>query len=109
MTEFNLKPGWYIATDQDGTTQCCIWRASGEWHCADWDYTIGMPPGWVIGPRIEDLLRDAARYRWLLKQTVISGTELYDLYAACNWEPAEGQIDALIDAEITREAGETKP
>ncbi len=52
----------------------------------------------------EDQLRDAARYRWLLKQTVISGTELYDLYAACNWEPAEGQIGALIDAEIAREA-----
>ena len=109
MTDANPKPGWYVATDQDGITQC-IWRASsGEWHCAAWGYPVDLPPGWTLGPRIEDLLRDAARYRWLLKQTAISGTELYDLYAACNWEPAEGQIDALIEAEIAREDGETKP
>ena len=108
MTDANPKPGWYAVFHKSRLVHC-IERTDRGWFVhdgfvEDWPYNT-----WTLGPRIEDLLRDAARYRWLLKQTAISGTELYDLYAACNWEPAEGQIDALIDAEIAREAGEAKP
>lgn len=51
-----------------------------------------------------DLLRDAARYRWIVGNGV---GRLDDLYDTCNWKPAPGQIDALVDAEIAREKAES--
>lgn len=46
--------------------------------------------GWTLGPRIDDLLLDAARYRWLRDRGANGNAD---------------EVEALIDAEIAREKG----
>lgn len=88
----NPRQRWAILFIED----TCIGPATSAAHTTRTE----LPPE-QIGPAISDLMRDAARYRWIIGNGV---GRLDDLYDACNWEPVHGQIDGLIDAEITREA-----
>ena len=76
---------------------------SGNWALPG-GHSAVLPACWTLGPRIDDLLRDAARYRWL-KETYYDETfaGLYD-------SPVDGgvnseQFDADIDAEVALEKG----
>jgi hypothetical protein len=91
-----LEPGWY-SVFHDGRLVKCIERTDLGWFIdddlvEDWPYIT-----WTRGPRVEDLLRDAARYGICRRQ-----------YA---WtDGSEGRsFDEWCDAEIAREAVETKP
>ncbi|HEV2101022.1 MAG TPA: hypothetical protein VGR45_19105 [Stellaceae bacterium] len=50
---------------------------------------------------IDDLLRDAARYRWLIRHPGRLIDDLYDADEAATKE----NVGAMIDAEIAREEG----
>ena len=60
------QPGWYVVL-HDGLPVSCIQRISKGWVnspdelTAEWPYMV-----FTLGPRVGDLLRDAARYRWLI-------------------------------------------
>lgn len=104
MTEAtSLKSGEYVVNIPNSlgtmTARCLYWNGQCWW--LDGEELPEFPPASTIIASIADLLRDAARYRWIIGNGI---GRLDDLYDACNWEPAPGQIDALIDAEIARDA-----
>lgn len=102
----NPESGWYVITNPNCDQVECVFRyQSGNWALPG-GHSAVLPACWTLGPRIDDLLRDAARYQWIVSHP----GRMEDLYAACNWEPVyetcswrSPQVDALIDAEIARE------
>lgn len=65
----------------------------------EWPYMV-----FALGPRVDDLLRDAARYRWLRAEHRISELFVGDGRDAINVDHHVPEVmDALIDAEIARE------
>jgi hypothetical protein len=93
-----LEPeiGWYAIVNNKGELMTCWWNQD----------LSPLPEGGYPRASIADLLRDAGRYRWIVNPEGDWANRLDDIYAACNWRPTEGQVDALIDVAI---AGESKP
>lgn len=94
MTDEPATPGWYVAFKRPGKV-CCFERLEEGWR----GFLGPLPPGWTLGPKLSDLMRDAARYRWLRSvfngvMTIGEGT-----LSAYNAE----ELDSLIDAEIKRD------
>ena len=113
------QPGWYVVTHDHRVygVQCALRTIRRMW---EYDRAVhhGLPLGFVIGPRVDDLLRDAARYRWLIdhhswvspekKWGEPSPGEAGIGYEWLQSKPGEFPgFDALIDAEIAREREES--
>ena len=93
MANDAIREGWYTASAHSGAINKCVYAC----HGGGFILLFGrqpepLPVGWTLGPRIDDLLRDAARYRWL------QGQRTYP-FGSTNWD----DLDSLIDAEIPRE------
>jgi len=81
-----IKQVWHWATNVERGQGACI-RLPNE------DYLLRY--GWAIGPAVEDLLRDAARWRLIRTWSQVSPLA---------WEDrTPEERDLLIDAEIARE------
>lgn len=76
-----------------------------DWHASRCGHNFEIAKCPYEHCKARDLLRDAARYRWIIGNGV---DRLDDLYDTCNWEPAPGQIAALIDTEIAREKADSR-
>lgn len=89
----DLKPGWYLITHASRAPECWFCRHDGRWapHRYHAFPTDEPPLGWTLGPRIDDLLRDAARFDWLLRDKRLGN----DTYVVRKW----------IDAEVALEKG----
>lgn len=91
MTDANPKLGWYAVFHKSRLVHCIEHTDRGwfvrDGFVEDWPYNT-----WVLGPRIKDLLRDAARYKICRRQ----------------FAPTDGSeglsFDKWCDAEIAREA-----
>jgi hypothetical protein len=86
----NTEPGWYWIRSSDSDAEFPIrLREDGYWLLGGGHGLSGLPPSWSIVARLDDLLRDAARFR------------------VARWRLALGlwpdQFDAWCDAEIARE------
>lgn len=69
-----------------------------------------LPPGWTLGPRLDDLMRDATRYlrlRETYRATVRASDGKPGYWSAVESEKCltAAEFDAEIDAEIAREEG----
>ena len=102
MTEWNRavsepKPGWYIAWHKEHPENWfCIERRSYSWLVYGTPIYIRNPPDdLTLGPALDDLMRDAARYRWLRERRSYP-------FGSTDWD----DVDELIDAEIAREKSE---
>jgi len=122
------RDGWYVATDALGQQACIRWTGKmlpdgkGWWNFSSMPHQL--PEGWTLGPRIDDLARDAARYHESKKAqdlireawTLLEGQPLekykrdagrYLWLRSCRSYPFGStdwdDVDALIDAEIARE------
>jgi hypothetical protein len=94
MADANQESGWYLITHASRAPECWFRRRDGRWsphryHAFPADE---LPEGWTRGARIDDLLRDTERYRWLRAQRTYP-------FGSTDWD----DLDVLIDAEITRE------
>ena len=61
------QPGWYVVTAPSGRVMCI---RRGEWGDKNryWDIgesPVSLAPDWILGPRVDDLLRDAAEAKRL--------------------------------------------
>ena len=98
-----LRPGWYWVTHELGMCLPAEYETyldlKPTFALANGQLFIGaLGEGWTLGPRIDDLLRDAERYRW------VSGVSTGGL-RTLNWDSkGTGERSKLIDAEIARES-----
>jgi hypothetical protein len=111
----NPEPGWYWIRSSDSDAEFPIrLREDGYWLLGGGHGLSGLPPSWSIVARIDDLLRDAARYRpiigaameWRVAAKAVSDSERGTKAGlACNQAYTESQfrLAYLIDAEIARE------
>jgi hypothetical protein len=87
----NQEPGWYWIRSSDSDAEFPIrLREDGYWLLRGRPDSLCLPPSWSIVARIDDLLRDAARFRMARKAA--GGLGLWP-----------DQFDAWCDAEIARE------
>lgn len=107
MTDAAPREGWYIVTPQGGSPICAHRSLKGQWGINGMNVGHDLPPGWTLGPAIDDLLRDAARYRWLIskRRTYKEGARIAQWFDDRDLCPSEDEISAMIDAEIAREKG----
>lgn len=106
------EPGWYWGTNPSGRG-CPIECQTYPGHkplflVGNQVFIEALPNGWTLGPRVEDLLRDAARIAWLGRQDVeiMRGSD-----ALLDWGPGTNPalirkwIDEsiLYDAALARE------
>jgi hypothetical protein len=90
----NQEPGWYWIRSSDSDAEFPIrLREDGYWLLRGRPDSPCLPPSWSIVARIDDLLRDAARYRHVRDE--LSPEDFAVI-------PAE-ELDDFIDAEIARE------
>lgn len=62
----NPEPGWYVAYTSDGAAKAVeIQTMPGHrpFYCSVRWNDYSLPSGWTLGQRIEDLLRDAEKWR----------------------------------------------
>lgn len=85
-TDAKPEPGWYVVTTSDGRLDC-QWRDSAE----------VFTPGWRA-ISIADLLRNAARYRWLLERNHHRPEWLRQISGL-----SADTVAAIIDAEMARD------
>lgn len=87
-----LLEGWYVA--HKGGHTVCIERTATGWR----GFLGELPSDWTLGPRIADLMRDAARYRWIENHASVET-------ARWHWigPSQEDPLGTIIDAEIARE------
>lgn len=52
------REGWYIAYMPNGCLECIKRDANGVWFQPHY-FGETLPPGWTLGPRLDDLMRDA--------------------------------------------------
>jgi hypothetical protein len=95
MANDAIREGWYTASAHSGAINKCVYAC----HGGGFILLFGrqpepLPVGWTLGPRIDDLLRDAARLNWLIEHQRIG---------LRGESPKE--IRQAIDAEIAREKG----
>jgi hypothetical protein len=91
MADANPEPGWYLITHTSRLPECWFRRRDGRWspHRYHAFPTDELPEGWALGSRIDDLLRDATRYRWQPIGTAPkdgSRVRLFIPYLAEAWE-----------------------
>jgi hypothetical protein len=90
----NPEPGWYWMRSSDSDAEFPLrLQEEGYWLLRGRPDSPCLPPSWSIVARIDDLLRDAARYRHVRDELPPED------FAAT---PAE-ELDDFIDAEIARE------
>jgi hypothetical protein len=107
------EPGWYWIRSSDSDAEFPIrLREDGYWLLRGRPDSPCLPPSWSIVARIDDLLRDAARYPWLRdadhKLAADDDVQRYIWYDT--EEPRYRELTAeefgdAIDAEIAREKG----
>lgn len=55
MTDAAPREGWYVATTHLNARTCVLWDGREWWSFNGYEVNP-FPPGWTLGPRIEDLL-----------------------------------------------------
>lgn len=105
MTAPSTEPreGWYINFDRYGEPFCMYFDGK-VYRKPD------FPDIWTLGPRLDDLMRDAARYpklRESFRATVRASDGKPGYWSAVESEKCltAAEFDAEIDAEIAREEG----
>lgn len=105
------QPGWYVVL-RNGRAVDCIhriskgWRRFGEELTEEWPYMV-----FTLGPRVDDLLRDAARVKqmeralgaakdFIVLEELAPAEHIFEIHKRAE---VRAKIYALIDAEIARE------
>lgn len=88
---------WYIAWDKIGVRTAVAHE--------DWIGKNLAAFGWTLGPSLDDLMRDATRYRWLKEKDFIAA-DLWEEKVPLGYRSDRDRwptADELIDAEIARD------
>jgi hypothetical protein len=105
----NPEPGWYWIRSSDSDAEFPIrLREDGYWLLGGGHGLSGLPPSWSIVARIDDLLRDAARYRDMRDALYKFGNGTYATFGEPHTDKTladSEEFDRDFDAEIAREKG----
>lgn len=108
------QPGWYVAL-HDGLLVNCIERIEDGWVNGAYELTTEWPyMVFTLGPRIDDLLRDAARVKqmeralgaakdFIVLEELSPAEHVFEIHKRAE---VRAKIYTLIDAEIAREREE---
>ena len=90
------REGWYLAQRESQNDWTAVYlRGDGRWVFERIIVGECLPIGWTLGPRLDDLLRDAARWRYVIEELSPEDFATIDAEDLGEW----------IDAEIAREGG----
>jgi hypothetical protein len=95
MAEPALRKGCYAIEHPQYGIMCAYRNDQGQWFLSGVQPAILLPPGWTLGPRLDDLRRDAARWRWIEQHVLAIDVPPYGFIG-----DKGAFIDAFIDAEI---------
>jgi hypothetical protein len=82
----NPEPGWYWIRSSDSDAEFPIRLQEEGYWCLPGRLDRWLPPSWRIVARIDDLLREAARYRWRDISETPTEPGMVEYYHA-NWPP----------------------